>query len=43
MSIAWALIKQPDILLLDDCLSAVDTETEERILAAIHRQKTHAP
>ena len=40
VSIARALIKQPDILLLDDCLSAVDTETEERILAAIHRQKT---
>ena len=40
VSIARALMKQPDILLLDDCLSAVDTETEERILAAIHRQKT---
>jgi ATP-binding cassette subfamily B multidrug efflux pump len=26
------LIKDPKILLLDDCLSAVDTETEEAIL-----------
>lgn len=32
VSIARALIKNPQILLLDDCLSAVDTETEEAIL-----------
>lgn len=32
VSIARALIKNPEILLLDDCLSAVDTETEETIL-----------
>jgi ATP-binding cassette subfamily B protein len=32
VSIARALIKQPDIILLDDCLSAVDTNTEQRIL-----------
>ena len=32
VSIARALIKRPKILLLDDCLSAVDTETEEAIL-----------
>lgn len=32
VSIARALIKDPKILLLDDCLSAVDTETEETIL-----------
>jgi ATP-binding cassette subfamily B protein len=32
VSIARALIKDPKILLLDDCLSAVDTETEEEIL-----------
>ncbi len=32
ISIARALIKKPKILLLDDCLSAVDTETEEIIL-----------
>ena len=35
ISIARALIKQPDILVLDDCLSAVDNETEEVILNAI--------
>lgn len=32
VSIARALIKNPEILLLDDCLSAVDTDTEENIL-----------
>lgn len=32
VSIARAIIKSPKILLLDDCLSAVDTETEEQIL-----------
>jgi ATP-binding cassette subfamily B protein len=32
VSIARAIIKDPAILLLDDCLSAVDTETEETIL-----------
>ena len=32
VSIARAIIKLPKILLFDDCLSAVDTETEEKIL-----------
>lgn len=32
VSIARALIKDPEILLFDDCLSAVDTDTEEKIL-----------
>lgn len=32
VSIARAIIKDSNILLLDDCLSAVDTETEEAIL-----------
>ena len=32
ISIARAIIKKPQILLFDDCLSAVDTETEEKIL-----------
>jgi len=32
VSIARAIIRSPQILLFDDCLSAVDTETEEEIL-----------
>ena len=32
LSIARALIRNPKLLILDDCLSAVDTETEEIIL-----------
>ncbi len=32
ISIARAIIKKPKILIFDDCLSAVDTETEEIIL-----------
>ena len=32
LSIARGLIKGPQIILLDDCLSAVDTDTEESIL-----------
>ena len=33
VSIARALLKDPKIYLFDDCLSAVDTETEEEILS----------
>ncbi len=43
VSIARALIKDPKILIFDDCLSAVDTKTEEQILrnlARIMRNKT---
>lgn len=32
LSIARALVRQPRILILDDCLSAVDTKTESNIL-----------
>jgi len=32
VSIARALIRKPSLLIMDDCLSAVDTETEEIIL-----------
>jgi ATP-binding cassette, subfamily B, multidrug efflux pump len=35
LSIARALIRKPTLLLLDDCLSAVDTETEDAILKGI--------
>ena len=38
ISIARALIKQPRILILDDCLSAVDTETEEQILEVVKKK-----
>ena len=37
ISIARALIKDPKILLFDDCLSAVDTDTEEEILSNLKR------
>ena len=37
ISIARALIKDPMILLFDDCLSAVDADTEEKILAHLNR------
>ena len=43
VSIARAIIKNPKILVFDDCLSAVDTETEERILAnleSVSKDKT---
>ena len=43
VSIARAIIKNPKILLFDDCLSAVDTDTEEQILnnlLAISKDKT---
>jgi ATP-binding cassette subfamily B multidrug efflux pump len=37
VSIARAIIKEPQILIFDDCLSAVDTETEEEILNNLKR------
>ena len=36
LAIARAIIKRPKILILDDSLSAVDTETEEKILSNIN-------
>lgn len=38
VGIARALIKDPRILILDDCLSAVDTQTEEAILSELKRE-----
>lgn len=38
ITLARALIRAPRILLLDDCLSAVDTVTENRILTALDRE-----
>jgi len=35
ISIARALLRKPNLLLLDDCLSAVDTETEDIILRSL--------
>ncbi|MDA9563996.1 ABC transporter ATP-binding protein/permease [Flavobacteriales bacterium] len=37
ISIARAIIRHPQILIFDDCLSAVDTETEEEILTNLKR------
>tara|TARA_B100001063_G_C16757370_1_gene553911 strand:- start:49 stop:1806 length:1758 start_codon:yes stop_codon:yes gene_type:complete len=38
ISIARALIRPSSILIFDDCLSAVDNETEEKILASIKKE-----
>ena len=38
ISIARALVKKPDIIILDDCLSAVDTNTEQTIVGYLNNQ-----
>ena len=38
LSLARALVKNPRILVLDDCLSAVDTSTEKTILAHLKEE-----
>ncbi|NBQ48162.1 MAG: ATP-binding cassette domain-containing protein, partial [Sphingobacteriia bacterium] len=38
ISIARAIIHKPRLLLFDDCLSAVDSETEELILGNLKRE-----
>jgi ATP-binding cassette subfamily B protein len=37
VSIARAIMKKPRLLIFDDCLSAVDTETEEKILQQLRK------
>ncbi len=37
VSIARAIIREPSLLIFDDCLSAVDTRTEEEILTNLKR------
>ena len=37
VALARALLREPRILLLDDCLSAVDTQTEELILSNLRK------
>jgi len=41
ISIARAILKNPKILIFDDCLSAVDTETEEKILKNLNQLMTN--
>jgi len=41
ISIARALIKEAPLVILDDCLSAVDTETEAEILKSLKESETN--
>lgn len=41
LSLARALLRQPPVLLLDDCFSAIDTKTENEILEKI-RKRIHS-
>ena len=40
-SLARAIVRQPKILILDDALSSVDTDTEERILRRLRSVMRH--
>ncbi len=37
VSIARALVKDPNLLIFDDCLSAVDADTEQRIIGGLYK------
>jgi len=39
LTLARALLRNPELLLLDDCLSAVDTATEQRILRTLRDER----
>jgi ATP-binding cassette subfamily B protein len=41
VAIARAILRDAPFIILDDCLSAVDTDTEEHILAALHAYRTN--
>ncbi len=41
IALSRALIKEPDIIILDDCLSAVDTTTEQTILGYLEEALSH--
>ena len=41
LAIARAVINAPELLILDDALSAVDAKTEEEILANMKRDRAH--
>lgn len=43
ISIARALLRNPDILILDDCLSAVDTKTEKHIISSLSEMVRENP
>lgn len=43
ISIARALLRKPDILILDDCLSAVDTKTEKHIISSLQKLRSLNP
>jgi ATP-binding cassette subfamily B protein len=42
LSIARAVVRQPEIYLLDDCFSALDFKTDARVRAALRRETAHS-